>query len=196
MIFTEFDKIPRLNRNCTITEKIDGTNAQVYIKELLDNEVMPTDTPIVAVHGKFLIYAGSRTRWITPDQDNYGFAKWVKENADELVKLGIGNHFGEWWGSGIQRKYGLSEKRFSLFNTFRWNSENIPSCCHVVPVLYNGPFDTNEINLVMSNLRDLGSSAAPSFMNPEGIIIYHDKARTYFKATLDKDNEYKGKGQE
>ena len=31
-----------------------------------------------------------------------------------------GRHFGEWWGSGIQRGYGLDEKTFSLFNAYRW----------------------------------------------------------------------------
>lgn len=49
----------------------------------------------------------SRTRWITPEDDNYGFAKWANENKEELLKLGIGQHFGEWWGSGIQRGYNL-----------------------------------------------------------------------------------------
>ena len=31
--FEAFDKIPRLKRGCVITEKIDGTNAQIYIPE-------------------------------------------------------------------------------------------------------------------------------------------------------------------
>ncbi len=31
-------------------------------------------------------------------------------------------YFGEWWGSGVQRGYGLQkgDKRFSLFNVSRW----------------------------------------------------------------------------
>ena len=114
MEFVEFPKIARLKRECMISEKIDGTNAQVFIRELADDDVMPTDTPLVAVRGKLLIYAGSRSRWITPKDDNFGFAAWVEVHADELVSLGIGNHYGEWWGAGIQRRYGLSEKRFSL----------------------------------------------------------------------------------
>jgi hypothetical protein len=79
----------------------------------------------------------SRSRWITPDDDNFGFAAWVEANRDELLTLGPGRHFGEWWGSGIQRGYGLpkGEKRFSLFNVSRWG-ESRPACCHVVPVLY------------------------------------------------------------
>ncbi len=64
------------------------------------------------------MFIGSRTRWITAQDDNHGFARWVEGNKQELLKLGAGRHFGEWWGSGIQRGYGLQkgEKRFSLFN--------------------------------------------------------------------------------
>ncbi len=36
-----------------------------------------------------------------------------------------------------------------------------------------------------------GSRAAPGFMNPEGIIIWHHAAGIYFKKTLDKDDEPK-----
>jgi hypothetical protein len=100
--FQEFPKMPRRSRDVVITEKIDGTNACVFIGE----------------DGEFL--AGSRTRWITPEDDNFGFSRWAHENKDDLLTLGPGRHFGEWWGSGIQRKYGLTEKRFSLFNTSRW----------------------------------------------------------------------------
>jgi hypothetical protein len=101
--FESFPKIGRLSRNCTITEKIDGTNAQIYIGE----------------DGEFL--TGSRNRWVTPGkQDNYGFSRWAHEHKDELMTLGPGRHFGEWWGLGIQRGYGLQEKRFSLFATHRW----------------------------------------------------------------------------
>jgi hypothetical protein len=94
--FREFPKMARLSREIIITEKIDGTNAQIFIGE----------------DGEFL--CGSRTRWITPENDNYGFAKWAYERKDDLIRdLGPGRHFGEWWGQGIQRGYGLKEKRFS-----------------------------------------------------------------------------------
>lgn len=166
--FEDFGKISRLSRECVITEKIDGTNAQVYVDDELN------------------VKAGSRNRWITPEDDNYGFARWVKDNEDELRELGPGRHFGEWWGAGIQRRYDLKEKRFSLFNTARW-IENYPSCCHVVPVLYHGVFDTNEIDSVLETLRKYGSVASPNFMNPEGIVIWHTAARVMFKKTLDND---------
>ena len=87
-IFTEFQKIPRLSRDMVITEKIDGTNSCICITE----------------DGEFL--TGSRHKWITPENDNYGFSRWAHEHKDELMKLGVGVHYGEWWGSGIQRVMG------------------------------------------------------------------------------------------
>src|SRR3954471_9773147 len=109
--FEPFQKIARLKRNSIITEKIDGTNAVVAIGD----------------DGTFRV--GSRTRWITPDDDNYGFAKWAFAHEDELRELGPGRHFGEWWGNGIQRKYGVLDKRFSLFNVGRWNEITPPPAC-------------------------------------------------------------------
>src|ERR1044072_4291110 len=125
--FTPFPKIGRLDKDMVVTEKIDGTNAAIVITE------------------DGVIYAQSRKQFITPDKDNAGFANWVQEHELELEALGPGVHFGEWWGSGIQRGYGLDHKRFSLFNTGRWHSAmnlhgplaststqcvEVP-CCHV-----------------------------------------------------------------
>lgn len=178
--FQAFPKIPRLNRDCVITEKLDGSNAQVSID---DNGV---------------VKAGSRSRWITPctvlkSTDNFGFAAWVESNADELRKLGPGIHFGEWWGLGIQRGYGLHERRFSLFNAERWSDDSVrPSCCSVVPVLYLGPFSTFDVEEAVRRLREYGSTAAPGFMKPEGVIVWHCAARSMFKVTLEKDSVPKG----
>src|SRR4051812_4307796 len=101
--FQAFPSIARLFRECVVTEKIDGTNGVVHVSD-----------------DGLTVTAGSRSRWITPEADNFGFARWVAEHAEELRALGPGFHFGEWWGSGIQRRYGLDEKRFSLFNVGRW----------------------------------------------------------------------------
>jgi hypothetical protein len=166
--FVEFPKLSRLSREIVITEKIDGTNAQIHITD----------------DGQFFV--GSRTRWITPEDDNFGFARWAHEHKDELLTMGPGSHFGEWWGAGIQRKYGLEEKRFSLFNVERWKDER-PACCHVVPELLRGPFDSDNIDIALSMLRSQGSRAAPGFMNPEGVVIWHTAARIMFKKTLEKD---------
>ena len=172
--FTGFPKISRLSRDMIVTEKIDGTNAQIYIDE----------------DGKLL--AGSRKRWIEPGDDNYGFAAWVQEHRDELLELGPGRHFGEWWGKGIQRGYGLEEKRFSLFNVSRWAGEECPACCHVVPILCWGDFNLNMIEVELDSLEKRGSVAAPGFMNPEGVVIYHVAGNVLFKKTIKNDEKPKG----
>lgn len=172
MEFEPFEKIFRLNRDCIATEKIDGTNALVAISDDLE------------------IKAGSRSRWITPENDNMGFAKWVEANKEDLKLLGPGFHYGEWWGSGIQRGYGLQkgEKRFSLFNATRWADPDVrPKCCRVVPILgYHT--DINHLsNLALEILRTNGSMAEPGFMKPEGIVIYHTASGHLYKVTLEKD---------
>jgi len=169
MDFQEFPKMARLSREIIITEKIDGTNAQILISD--DGSMM----------------FGSRTRWITPQDDNYGFAAWADAHRDELLKLGPGRHFGEWWGAGIQRKYGMKEKVFSLFNVSRWSGEDRPACCRVVPELYRGPFDMEAINWQLTTLDLEGSRAAPGFMNPEGIVVFHTAAQVGFKKTIEND---------
>lgn len=186
--FAPFPKLARLSRPVIITEKLDGTNAQVVVAE--DGTVR----------------AGSRTRWITPGDDNYGFAKWVEENKDALRTLGVGRHFGEWWGAGIQRKYGMTTKQFSLFNATRWAvpgqapkligpakyQEVLPPCCNVVPTLAELPtFDTAQIAEVLQALKEHGSKAAPGFMNPEGIVVYHPASGQSFKKTIEGDESPK-----
>lgn len=172
--FQAFDKIPRLNREVVLTEKIDGTNAQIVFQ--------PDDTMLI----------GSRSRWITPDDDNYGFARWVTENKENLkAELGYGQHFGEWWGKGIQRGYNLTEKRFSLFNTTRWNNVEL-KLCHVVPELWRGNFCDLDLPLWIDTLKIYGSWASKGYMLPEGIIIFHTAANRMFKATCKNDDKAKG----
>ena len=216
--FRGWPKIARLFRDCVITEKIDGTNAAVGIQEFpfgwhaggvdedgVSHEVPENARMILGPENydnglglpdhEYLVYAQSRKRLITPDADNHGFAAWVWANADALVQvLGEGLHFGEWWGNGIQRGYGLpkGEKRFSLFNTTRWAeyaaklSEAVPEL-RVVPVLYEGLFSTNEVYLAKNDLREFGSRASTGFMNPEGVVVYHSAANVMFKSTLEND---------
>jgi hypothetical protein len=185
--FLEFKKIPRLSRECIITEKIDGTNGIICITE----------------EGEFLI--GSRSRWIDEHTDNHNFWRWCMDNKEELLKLGVGYHYGEWWGSGIQRGYNLpkGEKRFSLFNSSRWvkdrtktlleKQEYCPECCYVVPIIWEGIFNTLRIDEILQTLKEKGSLASPGFMRPEGVVIYHKAGNLYFKKTIEKDEEWKGK---
>ena len=186
--FREFASIPRLSREMIVTEKIDGTNGVVLVQE---------DGTVVA---------GSRSRWIVPLADNFGFAKWVEDHAAELRSgLGFGTHFGEWWGSGIQRGYGLTkgEKRWSLFNVGRWivREEDrtdakqgvLPGCCSLVPVLYRGLFDTAKVDECLALLSTSGSAVVPGFAKPEGVVVFHVSGNLMFKKTIEKDEERKGK---
>jgi hypothetical protein len=178
-VFEAFEKIPRLKRGCVITEKIDGTNAQVYFAD--DGSM----------------YVGSRNRWITPSDDNFGFARWCADNESELRKLGPGRHFGEWWGAGIQRRYGMPDKRFSLFNTGRWanvvGTDAFPTCVSLVPVLYSGDFSTGAVDAALERLRVGGSVAAPGFMQPEGVVVFHVQSRSLYKVTLGDDGHKEGR---
>lgn len=178
--FLEFPKIPRLNRTVIVTEKIDGTNACVVV----------SDAPTFEER---IVTAQSRSRIITPENDNFGFAAWVKANEDTLRQLGPGHHFGEWWGCGIQRGYGLTDRRFSLFNTTKWGQTR-PACCHVVPVLaiWNG---FQAVEMALQKLRTEGSMAAPGFMRPEGVVAFHGHSGAMFKVTLEKDESPKGQQQ-
>lgn len=366
MEFTGFPKIGRLFREIVITEKIDGTNAAIQIEETMNpraGHMQRNDSVTIQAYSEtldkwFNVRAQSRTRFITPEDDNYGFGRWVFENADKLVSLGAGVHFGEWWGclaadtsirladgssetigkivnqklavdvmsynfdkkcfeskkvvnwkkapqtdnwlsieykrkhrggrqaavnvtpnhviytkrnnqfvevpaaelvvgdtlfipgivtqpyqseitnisnryaegnrskyrfdievegnhnfiangvlvhnSGIQRAYGLTngDKRFSLFNTGRWVESDqgdtrtvIPEITglYVVPTLWRGNFNAGAIGDQIDILRKSGSFAAPGFMRPEGIVIYHTAIGEYFKVTLEKDEQPKGK---
>ena len=170
--FQGFPKIPRLFREVVITEKIDGTNGAIGI----------------TVDG---VYAQSRNRVISPSADNHGFAKWVNENAYTLVAdLGPGLHFGEWWGQGIGRNYGLDHKRFSLFNVKRWEENELEfgtPGLGVVPVLDRGEMATLMVKVSLERLRIGGSWAAPGFMNPEGVVVFHTAGNFLFKATLSGD---------
>lgn len=184
-MFKAWPKIPRLeNEFYYLTEKLDGTNACIIITEDQAFSHTPIFVPVID-NKRYGIWAQSRTRLITPEDDNYGFANWVQNNAEQLVKdLGVGYHFGEWWGQGIQRNYGLTEKRFSLFNP-----NKISSICHNCI-----PFCTvdatkilqEEVDYWSEHLLTKGSLTVPGYMKPEGLVIYAEKAKQYWKVILDK----------
>jgi hypothetical protein len=137
MEFQAFKKIPRLSREITITEKLDGSNAQIFIynsnEELRFPFINYEDFPSQKFIKEFLIaekdgvymFAGSRKRWLKvgKNSDNMGFASWVKENAEDLFNLGEGRHYGEWYGKGVQVGYGLDHKRLALFNVGKWHDK-------------------------------------------------------------------------
>lgn len=204
MEFIKFNKIPRLSRVCVITEKIDGSNGQIFIIKYDDLLAMTGDVSgensyIIAQQGDLYMFAGSRKRWLRPDKqgDNHGFAQWARDNAEELFKLGEGRHFGEWWGKGINRGYGIEDKRFHLFNVAKWSDDEVrPKCCGVVPVIYEGIFDTHWISEALKSLHINGSIVAPGYLNPEGIVIYHKASGQLFKKTIVGDEKPKGTTEE
>ena len=179
--FKKFKSISRLFRDCTISEKIDGTNGLILFSETGD------------------MLVGSRTREIfpegTPGQekgcDNYRFAEWCYENKESLFNyLGKGSHYGEWAGEGVQKnRYKVTGKRFYLFNTFRHS--DIPKDLSdigldVVPVLYDGIFCTETVDDVMLDLEMWGSRLGGD--KPEGVVVYHHASRSYYKTTFEHDD--------
>jgi hypothetical protein len=143
------------------------------------------------------VWVGSKNRWIYPggSRDNMGFAQWVSDNLGDLVHvLGEGRHYGEWWGPGIQRGYGLAKKQFSLFNIARWYELPVNGgLVNKVPVLYAGPNAPWVVERAMADLEQAGSIASPGFMRPEGIVWWHTAGNVGFKKTF--ENDEKGKGQ-
>lgn len=183
--FKAWPKIARLNREVIITEKLDGTNAAIII----EGEEFG---------------AQSRNRLITPEDDNYGFARWAYENKEALISmLGEGRHFGEWWGAGIQRGYGLknNDKRFSLFNIDRYKDVDFSALPNVglVPQIKiydvegnSTPIYIDEANIFVDELKQNGSLAVPGYMNPEGIVVFHTASNSLFKVTCIDDEKPKG----
>ncbi len=202
MEFERFGSLTRFSQGWTITEKLDGTNAQIGIVHTPNAHVGDNEYGgIVAVQAPdglvYTLHAGSRNRWLSLERDNMSFARWVNENAEELVKLGPGRHYGEWYGSGIQRNYGLKngDKRFALFNALRWSDPEVrPDCCEVVHAFaLNEYLDCPNMAAmgVMSMMKDRGSFQVPGFMNPEGIVMFHRKSGVAFKKTFDYDEKGK-----
>ncbi len=95
------------------TVKIHGTNSGVRITK------------------EGIVLAQSRNNVITPDNDNFGFAKFVdhyaqvfrdlfqKDDHDVIV-------YGEWCGNGIQKGVAVSEleKMWVMFDMYRINDED------------------------------------------------------------------------
>ena len=165
-MFEAWPKIPRHKGfQVIVSEKIDGTNAAVVIR----------DGAMVACQ--------SRKRIITPDEDNYGFAAWAHANEEALVAfLGEGRHFGKWAGEGIQKNpLRLVGKWFFLFNTSRHDAQAARALgigLDVVPVIYSGEARPG---LAVELMADLAEARA---YEPEGIILYYPSTRTFEKATL------------
>lgn len=239
--FCKFNKIPRLSREITLTEKVDGSNGVVAIfngqniqdyiynsfffasldvtseiQKVIDKYCLyiHPENPYVAEEDKLYVFAGSRNRWLTCEKngDNRGFAKFVKENVLDLINLGTGKFYGEWYGQSIQRNYGLDEKRFALFNVHKWHqhgqekrlvsidpkteekryTKEAPKCCEVVPILYQGLFELKKVEEVLQDLKENGSKLVKGFKPAEGLICFHSASGKLFKKTIIGDEKPKG----
>lgn len=168
--YPRWPSIQRLSsEDIHITEKIDGTNG------------------IIRITDEGVVLAGSRNRWLSnPDgtppakkqDDNFGFAVWVYERADQLKRSPPGTYYGEFYGAGIARKYDMSERRWAMFGR--------PSFEHVdgvdrVPLLYLGLWDYASIELAVSALAHKGSALVPGFMDPEGVVVHCLRSGAKFK---------------
>lgn len=195
--FHSYPKIPRYeNETFTLSEKIDGSNGVININD----------------DGK--IIAGSRTQWLIGQDskgrniDNHGFRQWVADHHDDLLKLGVGTHYGEWYGNKINRKYGLDHNRFMLFNRTRYESniskqmaiqsicpgtpstrdELFPSCCELETVLMDNVCFNALPDLVREFCKSFitnGSRHVPGFKNPEGLIVRSNLRGTLYKVIID-----------
>jgi hypothetical protein len=158
--FEGFPDIKKLgNARLWITQKIHGSNAQIYVFQQED--------------GSLDLACGSRTQWIVPGKDNFGFAEMVYANKQEFIdKLGPGRHYGEWAGPGINSGEGLTKKIFVLFDHWRYPVERpLPPNTCVVPVLYEGDFDMGKVQECLNDLKTNGSRLVKGFMAPEGVVV-------------------------
>lgn len=89
--------------------KLDGTNAGIQVN------VSPVSKGFCAQ---------SRSKIITPEDDNIGFARWVHENADAILPKSNYNcqdmltFYGEWCGEGIQKRTAISKIGKKIFAIF------------------------------------------------------------------------------
>lgn len=201
--FAKFSSIGRLYRDVTITEKIDGMNACIVIEELIGEDLYRNAVahvkamPFNSFEPRgFAVGVQSRKQFLSLDNDIQGLATWVTEHAQELAQaLGPGYHYGEYWGKNIQRSYHQKRNWFSLFNTKRWNKNNVGHIDGLltVPILYSGPYVDWINEMQLHRLETQGSFAAQEVddreldFRAEGIVGWHTALDTYYKVTLEGD---------
>jgi hypothetical protein len=173
MDFKSFPDVKQIGKAAiTITQKLHGTNAQIVV---YPTHIVPEGTPADGreIPVTYEVKAGSRNRWLTTEDDNFGFAKYVEENKQEIIeKLGEGTWYGEWVGPGINSSEGLKEKVFAIFNIARIEDRPLPPRMVGVPLLYKGSFSSEAIDAAFNDLRENGSKLVPGYKSPEGIVIH------------------------
>ncbi len=188
--FKEWPKIPRGGggETITITEKIDGTNACIIVSEGLVIGAQ-SRTQLLCERELYIVegFIGEVGKWENRS-DNYGFADYVRNNENELSKLGDGYHYGEWAGPGIQKNHhNLEKKTLFLFNSDRWRDgrQERPAGVECVPVIYEGEWGPH---IIENTMKELWDTAKYKGYHPEGIVIWYHKTRRYEKVTFENAN--------
>jgi len=170
--YPSFPSIERIeNIRCFINEKIDGTNGMIEIT-------------------KDALRFGSRNTYLSSKEDNHGFYKFCKEYitypvSDIIIRRLYPNNpptypvriYGEWFGKGIQRTYGLKARYFMPFNPYHADALTYCGVPYIVypAELYSGKFSVSQLELCMDDLKLRGSKVIEDYMNPEGVVIYFPK---------------------
>lgn len=209
MGFIGYTKIHRLNKTeCEgllcgtvyVTPKLDGTNASIWADE----------------NGN--IHCGSRTREITPEKDNAGFAAWVYSDGEEQHKLSrmLVEHtewhvFGEWLGNNkfvghIKTYEKNSLKHFWIFDIYSSDLERYLTWEEMTAALYL--YNLSEYciplldTLVNPSMEDIKAIAEKNdfLLNSgagEGVVCKNYNfmnrfgVKTYGKYILEHDNKNK-----
>jgi len=161
--FVKWRSIKRPEKNTIIiTEKMDGTNGCIIIK----------DGIIIGVQ--------SRTKLLSIDDDNYGFFAWCAEHAAHIIDvLGDGRHYGEFCGPGINKnRHDLGQRAFFIFNTFVYPT--IPESAYIkkIDLIYTGKYSDLEIRKASFyiNLRGMRFGYCP-----EGFVVFYEAFGGYIK---------------
>lgn len=195
--YPSFSSIERLeNIYCVISEKIDGTNGLIQIDYKYDWNGQRYDD--------HLVQFGSRNRYITTTDDNAGFANYFTPHiasictlAESLINYGDNDNpkqdwpiyiYGEWFGKGIQRGYGLDEKYFMPFSSFyaeHMIKAGIPNI--MMPnIMYTGKFSLEVVDNCMNRLTSGGfHTLITNYDYPEGVVIYFPKYNFRLKQTFE-----------
>ena len=114
MDFKPFPKVPRLSREIVITEKLDGTNASVWIEIDHGRFIYREHKTAKITHNEtvYTVSAGSRKKFLSPGgtlftgdppkpvkgTDNFGFAAWFWSMLLPFISLPISLGVGAWVG--------------------------------------------------------------------------------------------------
>lgn len=121
------------------------------------------------------VYALSRSRVITPESDNAGFAKFVADNAEDLAGIAgtLGEAplvmYGEWIGEGVQKGVAVSAlpRRFVVFDVMD-ASENEDRPRHAPHQTASMTFGLSQMSASIWPISDFGHYEIEiDFANPE-----------------------------